>query len=152
MQKRFVARSCHLSSPTPLAANIFSEFFVFSFGVFSFCPTVLDLNITVSVVVHLPSTAIMICSTDILGIQDCKESWTSVLAMFSIVMFGFKTNNECYFNVSCLEMLDKKGTGTVSGWSMVLLGRYSLSPSDGPRSAHAAWIQSYHISISRARI
>ena len=34
--------------------------------------------------------------------------------MFSIVMFGFKTNNECYFNVSCLEMLDKKGTGTVS--------------------------------------
>ena len=41
MQKRFVARSCHLSSSTPLAANnIFSEFCVFSFGVFSFYQTV----------------------------------------------------------------------------------------------------------------
>ena len=69
--------------------------------------------------------------------QDCKESWTNVLAVFSIVMFGFKTNNECYFNVSCLEMLDKKGTGTVClSWSMLLLGRYSLSlgwPSVRPR-------------------
>ena len=69
--------------------------------------------------------------------RHCKESWTSVLAMFSIVMFGFKTNNECYFNVSCLEMLDKKGTGTVSELEYgVARPVYSLSlgwPSVRPR-------------------
>ena len=97
----------------------------------------------------------MICSTDNSGIQDCKESWTNILAMFSIVMFGFKTtNNGCYFNVSCPEILDKKETGTVSELmfcvARAVFSLHSWSHSDGPQSAHAAWIQSYHISISRA--
>ena len=71
---------------------------------------------------------------------------------WSKLIFGFKTNIECWFVVSCLEILDKKESGTVSGPVFcVARAVFSLSPSDGPQSAHAAWIQSYHISISRDR-